>query len=720
MTRTGDICAQASALQELRRYDDALALLGRGLAEEPDDHALLVARSSCLRHLDRSTEALEAADAAIAAQPDLADGHVARAWALLDLADGAEEAQQSALVAVQLEPSILTLQVLATAALSCGDVAGAEHVAGLILAQTPDSPDGLNLRGQAAMVAGDWALAERCFTAVLGMVPDAVEVMTNLAVVLHQSGRHDEAGTWLRRVGLLDPTRRATASRLAEVLRDALEVRLRAGRTPEAVVRLLEAEVAEPGERPPFVTAMLEHLLASRLLVFHGRDSRTNVLRGVRLIEEVTRVDPDVEVSAPPAPRGQSTGWVAQELHTLAWLGGVRYRRRVRDVWRHDAAEANLIAVPVAGDRSARVEASLRLLEAAPGDEPILVARGHVTAGRAWGMRPDGDRTENLERSAAHYEAALATYTALRVVGRLPTVETYLGDTLITLPSGRDRQPLLRGLAMLESAVSSRALQARPQPLAVAYAGLGEAHYTLLRWYGDVSAFEPAVAAFEQSAALFQQVGQLTGAAHFHQFAARTFLAHPGLEDGEAGRQARVSLKRAKGLATRQGAPIRWASVRADLADAHRRLGTARDADRAVELAREAFGVPDRESDPKDWALCGRSLMTALTARAEQGGRHAVAQAREARDLLREVVPVLQHRCTLPESLELRADVSRVLRVAAVLLGDQALLAEAELVLMLARPQADERGYARLVDLLDVEEERCAKARAALGIGTIP
>jgi hypothetical protein len=64
--------------------------------------------------------------------------------------------------------------------------------------------------------------------------------------------------------------------------------------------------------------------------------------------------------------------------------------------------------------------------------------------------------------------------------------------------------------------------------------------------------------------------------------------------------------------------------------------------------------------------------------------------------------------------------VSRVLRVAAVLLGDQALLAEAELVLMLARPQADERGYARLVDLLDVEEERCAKARAALGIGPIP
>ena len=447
MTRTGDICAQAGALQQLRRYDDALALLGRGLADAPDDHALLVARSSCLRHLDRDVEALEAADAAIAVEPDLADGHVARAWALLGLAEGAQEAQQSALAAVRLEASIATLQVLATAALSCGDVAGAEHVAGLILAQAPDSPDGLNLRGQAAMVAGDWALAERCFTAVLGMAPDAVEVMTNLAVVLHTVGRHDEAGTWLRRVGLLDPARRATASRLADVLRDALQVRLRTGRTPEAVVRLLEAEVAEAGDRPPFVTAMLEHLLASRLLVFQGKDSRANVLRGVRMIEELTRVDPEPEVGAPPPPTGSGTGWVAQELHTAAWLGGVRHRRRTRDQWLHDAAEANLVAVPVAGDRAARVEATLRLLEAAPDDEPMLVARGHVTAGRAWGMRPDGDRTRNVEQSAAHYEAALATYTALRVVGRVPTVATYHADALLTLPPGRDRQPLLRGRA---------------------------------------------------------------------------------------------------------------------------------------------------------------------------------------------------------------------------------------------------------------------------------
>lgn len=719
MTRTGDICAQAGALQQLRRYDDALALLGRGLADAPDDHALLVARSSCLRHLDRDVEALEAADAAIAVQPDVADGHVARAWALLGLAEGAQEAQQSALAAVRLEASIATLQVLATAALSCGDVAGAEHVAGLILAQAPDSPDGLNLRGQAAMVAGDWALAEQCFTAVLGMAPDAVEVMTNLAVVLHTVGRHDEAGTWLRRVGLLDPARRATASRLADVLRDALQVRLRTGRTPEAVVRLLEAEVAEAGDRPPFVTAMLEHLLASRLLVFQGKDSRANVLRGVRMIEELTRVDPEPEVGAPPPPTGSGTGWVAQELHTAAWLGGVRHRRRTRDQWLHDAAEANLVAVPVAGDRAARVEATLRLLEAAPDDEPMLVARGHVTAGRAWGMRPDGDRTRNIEQSAAHYEAALATYTALRVVGRVPTVETYLADALLTLPPGRDRQPLLRGLAMLESAVSSRALQERPQPLAVAWAGLGEGHYALLRWFGDVSSFEPAVDAFERSAALFQQVGQVTGAAHFHQFAARTFLVHPGLADGEAGRQARVSVGRAKALVTRHGAPIRWSSVRADLADAHRRLGTRRDADRAVELAREAFGVPDRESDPKDWALCGRSLMSALAARAEHGGRHAVAQATEARDLLRAVVPVLQDRCTLPERLDLQVDVSQVLRVAALLLGQPALLAEAELALGLARPQVDERGYARLVDLLDAEEGRCAKARAALGIGPV-
>jgi hypothetical protein len=112
--------------------------------------------------------------------------------------------------------------------------------------------------------------------------------------------------------------------------------------------------------------------------------------------------------------------------------------------------------------------------------------------------------------------------------------------------------------------------------------------------------------------------------------------------------------------------------------------------------------------------------MIAPAARAEHGARHAVAQASEARDLLRAVVPVLQDRCTLPERLDLQVDVSQVLRVAAVLLGQPALLAEAELALVLARPQADERGYARLVDRLDAEQGRCARARAALGIGPVP
>jgi hypothetical protein len=35
---------------------------------------------------------------------------------------------------------------------------------------------------------------------------------------------------------------------------------------------------------------------------------------------------------------------------------------------------------------------------------------------------------------------------------------------------------------------------------------------------------------------------------------------------------------------------------------------------------------------------------------------------------------------------------------------------------MLARPEAEERGYARLVDLIDAEADRCDAARAALGI----
>jgi hypothetical protein len=54
--------------------------------------------------------------------------------------------------------------------------------------------------------------------------------------------------------------------------------------------------------------------------------------------------------------------------------------------------------------------------------------------------------------------------------------------------------------------------------------------------------------------------------------------------------------------------------------------------------------------------------------------------------------------------------------VAAVTLGDPSLLTEAELTLTLARPEAEERGYDRLVALIDAEADRCDTARAALGI----
>ena len=395
MTRTGEVCARVGALQELRRYDDALALLAQALAEAPDDPGLLVARSTCLRHLDRTTEALTAADAAIAAQPDGVDGHVARAWALLGLAEGAEEAGRAAMVAVRLETSIPTLQVLATAALACGDVAGAVHVADLILARSPDSPDGLNLRGQAAMVDGDWDLAERCFTAVLGMAPDALDVMTNLAIVHQQTGRHHDAADWLRRVGRADPSARRTTSRLADVMHDALEARLGTGRTPEQVALLLEGEVAAARDLPPFGGAMLEHLLASRLLVFQGKDSQANVLRGVYLIERAAEADPEAYVRPPPEPVGEGPGWVSSELHTLAWFGGPRHRRRLRDAWTHDAAEANLVAVVVAGDRATRIETSLRLLGQAAQDEPDAggprARHGRPGVGDAIRRRPDGE-----------------------------------------------------------------------------------------------------------------------------------------------------------------------------------------------------------------------------------------------------------------------------------------------------------------------------------------
>ncbi|MFE2144372.1 tetratricopeptide repeat protein [Streptomyces sp. NPDC059456] len=94
---------QALEVYGMKRYEEALALLDRRLAEAPDDHGAWTVRARCLTAAGRNEEGLDAADRALKLEPELADGHFMRGFALRRMSR-LPEAEQSQREAIRLAP----------------------------------------------------------------------------------------------------------------------------------------------------------------------------------------------------------------------------------------------------------------------------------------------------------------------------------------------------------------------------------------------------------------------------------------------------------------------------------------------------------------------------------------------------------------------------------------------------------------------------------------
>lgn len=730
MIDTGEILAKACALQGLRRFDEALDLLRQGLALEPDNGGLLAAAATSMHLLGQLEEALAAADAALAAQPDLVDAHVARSWILLDLVGGAEQALESAAAAVDLAPWYEpALQVLANSCLALGDVAGAEAVAQAMLAQHPLSADGRFILGTAAILRGDWTTAEENLTAVLGMVPESAETLANLALVALHTGRHDLATDRFRQAARLMPDEESGA-RIAGSMVDGVEARLLAEHTPGQAAAMLLDEIrrADPA-RPFFVTAMMTALAGSLLLRAGDGDPAANMVAGVDLLESVAAADPGEHVP-PAAPRSREPVGnvadldgevVALELQAAAWLGGPHFREGLRVGWLQDAAEANLVAVPVAGDRNGRVERCLELMKAfAEGGEeqrePFVEARMHLIAGRAAGMRTDGERVENVQRAVEHFAAAREIYLRIRAVGMSATAELYLGATMLDLPPDDEGRIHEAAFSHLESTLRSPTIQANPRELAMVRAAMGEGLYNRLKILGREQDFDPAVEHLTNAAEIFGSLGHAVGQAHYLEFQARCWLIRPRGDVSENVERAIELLGQALDLVTRSGAPTRWAGLQACmsrallLASPH---GLVASADRAVEHALLSVEDLDALSDPMDWARNTKALALALAARADVAPCREGADddARSAVKLMREVVPVLLQRSNLPDVADVYREAASVLRVAACHLSDyplEEMLGEAWAGLGAGLEIAESHRLLRTATLLRLERARLA------------
>jgi Flp pilus assembly protein TadD len=184
--------ARASAMLDVRRYDEASELLARIVAAEPES-----SRAWCLMaraHLgaDRYAEAVEVANRAIALDPSDEWPHRLASNALVHLGNFSD-ALRAAYEACRLAPSYWQTHVcVAQAALAAQRLDVATDAAARARALAPNEPDVHFLSGKVSLVRGDLADAREHQERALALDPAHSGAMNELGRI--RLRRHDTAG----------------------------------------------------------------------------------------------------------------------------------------------------------------------------------------------------------------------------------------------------------------------------------------------------------------------------------------------------------------------------------------------------------------------------------------------------------------------------------------------------------------------------------------------
>lgn len=180
---------RAETLIELGRSEQAVELLGKALASEPNDAKLWCQLARAQLGLGRNQEVLEAAGQAIALAPDDEYGHRLASYALSEFGKH-RQAAQAARECVRLAPD-----------------RWATHAR---LAET-----------LAFTVRGRWGHARRAAERAVALAPDEPNAHLALAMVAFQSGRRRQARKILQQVLRLQPDNHFALHHLARLAWDS-------------------------------------------------------------------------------------------------------------------------------------------------------------------------------------------------------------------------------------------------------------------------------------------------------------------------------------------------------------------------------------------------------------------------------------------------------------------------------------------------------------------
>lgn len=184
---------QARALTEIGRHREAAEMIGRILAESPEDPEALRLLTHAYLSLHELDAALRSADRCIAAEPEDGVGHRYRASILAALGRS-DEARHSARAAVQRSPDdVWAHYVLVDVLLKGSRVGEAREAAGRLLSLAPGWSSAHDAVGRVAIADARHQEAEAHLRKALEIDPESAVAMNNLGTVFLRQKKSGKA-----------------------------------------------------------------------------------------------------------------------------------------------------------------------------------------------------------------------------------------------------------------------------------------------------------------------------------------------------------------------------------------------------------------------------------------------------------------------------------------------------------------------------------------------
>jgi tetratricopeptide (TPR) repeat protein len=261
------------------------------------------------------------------------------------------------------------------------------------------------------------------------------------------------------------------------------------------------------------------------------------------------------------------------------------------------------------GDRTANLQKAIAAYEAALGvstekDFPVDWARTQNNLGNAYADLPLGDRAANVQKAIAAHEAALRVRTEKDFPADWARTQNDLGLAYTALPTGDRAANLQKAIAAYEAALRVRTEKDFPVDWAMIQNNLGNTHFELPT--GDrATNLQKAIAAYEAALRVKTEKDFPVDWAKAQNNLAAAYTALPTGDRAANLQKAIAAYEAALRVSTEKDFPVNWAATQNNLGYAYYESPTgdrAANLQKAIAAYQAALRVRTEKDFPVEWA----------------------------------------------------------------------------------------------------------------------